>query len=460
MNAICGANNANNQLNVNGTSGDYGNNTRINGNASRVALEFDSHDAPTDCLISYEEWFDWYHESRKHKKNKHSALDFQLNQFERLQRLADSVNAFEYIPKQSTMFMVFKPKKREIIAADFSDRIVHTMFVGKIMPYIDEHLSPHSYSCRLGKGSIRAVYALQDRMRSATHFWKDDAWVFKKDFSGFFMSIGTNLWAGRMEDFIRGNHHGNDKELLLYLNRIIYQSLPQEGCYLATRKSAWADFPKHKSLRGKTDGIGVPIGNLPSQVIGNFVTTEYIHWIESAAGPVAHYTDDTAGCVTDKESWLHCNRMINESAKSEFNLNVNKDKEYLQHWTKGVEFLGFKIKGERILPSDRIVNNLKHKVNVYIKNSERFGMGYVIKTKDSMLSMLNSYYGLLRWANTYNLRREIAGYINCSLYGSVLVADEKCLKFVMKKEYSIMTAYIKKAKTRKKSLIDYSHGRT
>lgn len=451
LNALAGANNANNRLIANGTSGNYNNNERINGNALRVFLEFDFKEAnDPNRLVSYEEWFAIHKRCRKHKAGKSSVLEYEIRIFITLKETADNVENFEYIPKASTTFVIEIPKIREIIAAYYGDREVQTYFVSKIERLLDKFLNPHSYSCRVGMGTLRAVIHLQEVIYEATNEYTEDAWVFTKDLSSFFMNIDTEIWVRRLIDFIDKNYEGKDKELLKYLARIIYQQQPQKDALMHSPITMWNRIPEEKKLKGRVGYIGIPIGDLTSQIMALFVTTWYIHNIEVLTEGIAHYTDDTGGVVKDKELFLSQQRLINEHAQSEYGLTVNRKKFYFQHYTKGVQFLGYKIKRDRLLPSDRIYHNITWKVHVAIEKATE--MSYVLHNKESFQSTVNSYLGLLKWSNSYRLRKRIVEALKESLWAVVFDFSKDYLVVKIKRQYSLGMMYKREGKQLKNSI--------
>ncbi|NYT27755.1 MAG: hypothetical protein H0A76_07560 [Candidatus Thiodubiliella endoseptemdiera] len=63
-------------------------------------------------------------------------MEFEFDYESKLIELATQINNRTYQPKPSTVFMINKPVKREIFAADFSDRVVHHLICRAI--YLDE----------------------------------------------------------------------------------------------------------------------------------------------------------------------------------------------------------------------------------------------------------------------------------------------------------------------------------
>lgn len=449
---LCGATNVNNQLIYHGTNGNLNNNNRINSNAVRVALEFGHNEAsPAGCIPS-SEWFKYYRIARKHKFSKAAHMRFRLRCFDHLREIRDEVNNMEYIPHRSTAFVITRPKVREIIAADFRDRIVQTYLVQRILPALERYLHPDSYACRVGKGSLRAVQHLQEMIYEATDGYTRDAWLYKLDFKSFFMSVDTELWTKRFCEWIDAHVDGDDKERLKYIARVIYQSLPQCGCDIACHRLMLSLVPEHKKQLGKASFNGIPIGNVTSQALVLFALTEFIYFMECIVFGFSHYTDDNGGVTTDKEGFLAKRYIIADFAERECHFKIHPDKFYFQHFSKGMEMLGYRIKYGLLLPSKRLTHNFAWKVTVAIReagNSRR----YMLAHKDRLVSVVNSYCGLLKHTASFNYRKRQLTRLRESAWREVLRFDEEqWLKVGILPGYAKNDYYIHIAKRKKKLL--------
>ncbi len=76
-------------------------------------------------LFSLENIYHAYRQCRRRKRNIYNALIFEQNLEENLLDLHEALNNGGYTPKSSLAFLVDKPKRREIFAADFRDRVVY-----------------------------------------------------------------------------------------------------------------------------------------------------------------------------------------------------------------------------------------------------------------------------------------------------------------------------------------------
>ena len=112
---------------------------------------------------------------------------------------------------------------------------------------------------------------------------------------------------------------------------------------------------------------------------------------------------------------------IKRYLKENLRLELHPDKIYLQHFSKGVKFLGAVIKPHRIYIANRTKGNFYRaieKQNAIARDHSPRGIkrsfGEAIPRgkppraeKDAFLSSMNSYLGILKHYKTYKLRRKM-----------------------------------------------------
>ena len=102
-----------------------------------------------DYAVLAEEIFTAYYDCRKNKRNTHNAIKFEIHLEQNIFALIDDVFNGTYSPGRSIAFIVNKPVKREIFAADFRDRVVHHWLINKLNPLFENLFIPDSYACRV-----------------------------------------------------------------------------------------------------------------------------------------------------------------------------------------------------------------------------------------------------------------------------------------------------------------------
>lgn len=94
---------------------------------------------------------------------KASVQSFVLNASDRILRLSDELHTGKYVPGQSRRFVITSPKRREILAIPFRDRVVQRSFCDNaIYPCMSRGWVYDNYACQKGKGTDFA----RDRMRA------------------------------------------------------------------------------------------------------------------------------------------------------------------------------------------------------------------------------------------------------------------------------------------------------
>ena len=109
-----------------------------------------------------------YYDARKNKRNTYNQLSFELKYEKNIISLADQILEKKYTPKPSICFIVDKPVKREIFAADFRDRVVHHYIFNNINPIFEKLFIHDSYSCRKGKGTHYGIKRVDHFIRSCS----------------------------------------------------------------------------------------------------------------------------------------------------------------------------------------------------------------------------------------------------------------------------------------------------
>lgn len=391
---------ANNYYYYNGYNGNLNNNDKNNTLGCRGVLELLRLHPDLESLpFPLSEFYETYRVTKRHKATKPSHLVFAQHWQSELMKLCFEVNTRNYQQARSIAFIITRPKPREVIAADFRDRIVQTLFVENLLYHLERYEHPHSYSCRVSKGCLAAV----NRLKELNDQYRG-GYVCFLDIANHFMSIDPKLWTPKLQAFIDRYYDDGEarKATLKYLADAIYYNRPQDDCIRMSPREMWGLIPQRKSLFHSE--TGVPIGNVTSQTLSNFVTTPYLRKVESEGFDFSFYTDDIGIFTFDKARLLAFIPELREYLQSECGLTLHPDKVYFQHQSKGLNALGFRIKGNNITPSRRIVHNFHRLVDWLVLLDEKGCNLYQYRNKAR--ARLNSYLGLLRWSHSFNLRKD------------------------------------------------------
>ncbi|OWV00337.1 FISUMP domain-containing protein [Fibrobacter sp. UWR2] len=138
-----------------GASMNSNNNNKTN-NAFSVRLVKDSSEGTISVPSLYRLLYKSYRLARKNKRNTRSQLKFELDLESNLLRLAQELYSRTYELSPSVCFINELPVKREVVAADFRDRVVHHLLCSWLFPIFERQFIFDSYSCRKGKGTFLA----------------------------------------------------------------------------------------------------------------------------------------------------------------------------------------------------------------------------------------------------------------------------------------------------------------
>ena len=272
-----------------------------------------SHLSPKE-YVSIEEVFDAYFACRKTKRNKNTALRFEMDYELNCYKLWEELNNKTYKIGESTAFCVKYPKVREVFAADFVDRIVHHLIINRFNDLFESEMVDTSFACRKGRGSMYGSLKVQEMMKNLG----GDAWYAKCDVQSFFMTIDKQILLGEIERILDGANIEN-KEWWLWLIYKVVLHKPERDCRIHGNRKLWQHLSKKKSLFF-SGNKGLPIGNLTSQVFANVYMSIFDRWVTSRLGGegcYARYVDDfliihkdsnvVKKLVKDCDKWLKCN---------------------------------------------------------------------------------------------------------------------------------------------------------
>lgn len=357
--------------------------------------------------IELAEVFQAYSDCRKGKRNTMNALAFEVDYENNLLRLHEEINNGTYQPGRSTAFIVTRPVIREIFAADFRDRVVHHLVINKLNPLFEREFIYDSYACRLGRGTSFGIKRLDSFIRRCSQNYSQDCYILKLDIAGFFMHINQDILIAKLTRFIQQKYMAADCGLLLDLCKKIIYNNATKNCVIKSKRRAWNNLPTNKSLFHSTYHCGLPIGNLTSQIFANFYMNNLDHFIKSNSGVrfYGRYVDDCVLVHQDKAYLKLLVAKIRAFLSVHLKLTLHPRKIYLQHYTKGVKFLGAVLKLGRIYIANRTKGNFYQaivKQNIIVKQRKPLAAELA-----AFLCSMNSYLGLMQQYNSYRLRQQI-----------------------------------------------------
>jgi retron-type reverse transcriptase len=308
------------------------------------------------------------------KCNKRFRKDVIIYSFKYEFYLSNTLNGLkllQYNFSRYREFFVLEPKKRRILAAPFTDRIVHTWFVTYILnPVFEKQFIATSYACIKDRGMHKAAFGAQHGMRISKRNY-ENYYILKFDISKYFDNIDKDILINIIVKKIK------DKNVIWLLNEILDSS---NEYYLNKR-------------------IGIPIGNLTSQTFANIYLNELDQYIKHSLKCRFYYRymDDGILLCEDKAKAKEYLKYITSFLKEELRLNLNKKTNIIKH-TQGINFCGYYITEKSLKIRFKGKQKLKKKMKLidYLINNRKIKI-------DEAKRYLNGHVGYMCHANVNNL---------------------------------------------------------
>lgn len=293
-----------------------------------------------------------WQEFKKGKSKKSDIQQFWFNLEDNLFQLHQELKTKTYRHSDYTPFTIQDPKLRKIHKACVKDRVLHHAIFRILYPIFDKSFIFDSYSCRMSKGTHRAVKRLKNFLNKTSENNKKQVFVLKCDIRKFFDSVNQDILLNLMKEKIQ------DKDVIWLIEKIV------------------RSFPK-----------GLPLGNVTSQLFANIYLNEFDQFVkhELRIKYYLRYCDDFI--ILNNEELME---KINDSLKSKLKLNLHPDKIIVRKYRQGIDFLGYVVR--------------PYCVNLRTKTKKRM-FGKV------RLNNLASYLGILGHCNGHKITCKIMRFL-------------------------------------------------
>lgn len=300
-------------------------------------------------------WREFIHGKRSRKDVQEFERDLMTNIISLHHDLANKT----YRHSAYEAFNISDPKPRSIHKASVRDRLLHHALYRKLYTFFDETFIADSYSCRLGKGTHRALNRFRSFAYKVSRNQNISVWVLKSDIKKFFASIDQGVLINILKEYI------SDNDIIWLLSEII-------GSFYSTKPS-----------------VGLPLGNLTSQLLVNIYMNRFDQFMKHKikARYYIRYADDFVVLSHDK-TWLETIRTkMSDFLFSDLRLQLHPDKTFIQSIYAGVDFLGW-------------VNFIDHRSMRTV--TKRRILKNVLAHSDKE-AMIQSYLGLCKHGNAKKL---------------------------------------------------------
>lgn len=325
-------------------------------------------------IISIENLLAAWQEFLPGKRNKPDVQQFQLQLMDNILQLHTDLANKMYKHSDYEHFRISDPKPRNIHKASVRDRLLHHAVYRILYPFFDKTFIADSYSCRLDKGTHKAIERFADMHRKVSCNNSRTCWVLQCDIKQFFASIDQRA----LLDILRG--YIPDVDVMWLLGEIIESFHADVGTILGL---SLPDMPRR----------GLPLGNLTSQLFVNIYMNEFDKWVKYKlkAKYYIRYADDFVLLSDDRELLQEQLVLLRRFLDTHMHLTLHPHKVSIATLASGIDFLGWVH-----FPDHRVLRTaIKHRMLRRLQERA---------AEDS----LQSYLGLLNHGVAYELQKTVS----------------------------------------------------
>jgi len=324
-------------------------------------------------VVSLSNLLQAWKEFKKCKTKKIDVADFEFNLENNLFSLHKELISKIYKPTKYQAFFVYDPKRRHIHKAVVRDRVLNQAVFRILYNIFDKHFIFHSYSSRLKKGTHKASKKLFVALRKESKNWKQPVFVLKCDIRKFFENIDHIILFELIKKKI------SDEDTLWLINKIL---------------KSFEKFPN----------VGLPLGNVTSQLFANIYLNELDQFIKHKL-KIKHYfryADDFV-LISDSENLLiFYKKEIKIFLEQKLKLKLHPDKVFIKKLKQGIDFVGYVI-----LPNATVLRT-KTKKRIFKKLKKAQKELTIRKiNEEKYQEIYASYMGVLKHCRSNKIKREI-----------------------------------------------------
>ncbi|MBP6855875.1 MAG: group II intron reverse transcriptase domain-containing protein [Candidatus Pacebacteria bacterium] len=302
---------------------------------------------------------------REFIRGKRNKSDVQLFQFQLMNNIISLRNDLQnktYKHGGYEQFKISDPKPRIISKAQVRDRLLHHAIYRILYPFFDKTFSHTSYSCRLNKGTHKAINQLRNYFYIVSQNNTKTCWALKCDIRRFFDNIDHQILISTLKQYIP------DKGIIWLFEEII------------------------NSFHSTKDDVGLPLGNLTSQLFVNVYMNSFDQYIKHILRVKCYirYADDFVVLSENRDYLINLISQTSHFLEHNLKLHLHSGKVSIKALSSGIDFLGW-------------VSFPDHRI---LRTSTKRKMIKKLRTTNSS-QVVNSYLGLIKHGNTYNLRRNV-----------------------------------------------------
>lgn len=338
-----------------------------------------------------------YYKASYCKRERYDFLLFDKNYWQNIASLQYDIEHGTYHVGKYDEFDIYDKKHRHIMKLPPRDRVAQHAWNNIVCPIFDSRFIYDSYACRIGKGT----QAARDRVRN----WLHSEIVCK----------GHGLYVLKLDI-----HH--------YFESINHQVLMNEICKVIDDKKlldlTWCFIESNGTL---PEGIGLPIGNLSSQlfanIYGNILDKFCKHDLHCTL--YIRYMDDILIFGNNYQELDQLKHILEDFINSKMLMQLNPKSTILYcDYNNPIEFIGFRYWPDHCKPRKDMIENLYGFAYAYAE-------GYI--TTEELCKSFPSMIGFSAGSDNYVLKQNLRHIIREALYESYLThGNDYDIDFIMK----------------------------
>jgi retron-type reverse transcriptase len=324
-------------------------------------------------IVSLENLLEAWKEFLRGKRNKKDVQEFSLNLMDNIFSLHSDLLNHTYNHGDYQAFNINDPKPRNIHKAIVRDRLLHHAIYRILYPFFDKTFIADSYSCRIDKGTHKAINKFREYSHIVSKNNTQTCWILKCDIRKFFANIDHKILLDILVEYIP------DKNIIWLLEEVI-------------------------SSFNASPNVGLPLGNLTSQLFVNIYMNEFDQFAKHKlkAKYYIRYADDVVFLSEDKYLLKKQIELIREFLFKRLKLELHPDKIYLKTLSSGVDFLGMVN-----FPKHRILRTAtKRRMFRKLGKKREYLLDNLI-SEESFNQSLQSYLGILKHCNGHKIAQNI-----------------------------------------------------
>lgn len=348
-------------------------------------------------IANFENLLTAYYHAQTDNRYKFAACRFSFYLESHLLKILEELQSGDYRPSPYTYFIIKDPKKRNVAAPSFRDRVVQHSLVSMIEPIFEKAFIEDSYACRVHKGTHFGARRVKKFLMAARCIYgrEQELFVLQCDIRKFFQSVYWDILLSQVKRKITCPKTYALIEKIVTIHHSSKKDNHQQLSFL---------FEEKEEVVSETIRKGLPIGNLTSQLFANVYLNTLGHFVKETLKErwYARYMDDFLIIHPNKEHLKEVKARINLFLQDKLKLELHPKKVVIKNVKDGVPFVGYRIFYDHMLIRGSTLLRIQRKFKL---RKKQLAKGIIDEQK--FHSCIKSFEGHLSKANAWKLKQKM-----------------------------------------------------